>query len=279
MKIDAHQHFWRIARNDYGWLTSALAPLYRDFMPADLMPLLKRCGVEKTILVQAAPTVAETEFLLALAHKTAFVAGVVGWVDFTAPDVVDQITMLAKDPLLVGLRPMVQNIADNDWLLRADLKPAFRALVAHDLVFDALVRPHHLSSLLVVLDRNPDLTVVVDHAAKPEIRLNRLNPWEADIAAIAARPNAACKLSGLVTEASPTWTQSDLKPIVEHVLGLFRPHRILWGSDWPVVTMAASYERWHETALALTTHCSQQEAIFGGNAARIYLSTRGRRKG
>jgi L-fuconolactonase len=279
MKIDAHQHCWRTARNDYGWLTPALAPLYRDFMPTDLVPLLKRCGVEKTILVQAAPTEAETEFLLALARETEFVAGVVGWVDFTARDVIDQITRLAKDPLLVGLRPMVQDITDDDWLLRADLKPAFRALVAHDLVFDALVRPRHLSRLLVVLDRNPELTVVVDHAAKPEIRLNRFVPWGADIAAIGARPNTACKLSGLVTEASPTWTQSDLKPVVEHVLGVFGPNRILWGSDWPVVTMAVSYERWYETALALTADCSQQETIFGGNAARIYLSTRGRRNG
>ena len=144
MQIDAHQHFWRIDRGDYGWLTPDLAVIYRDFLPADLTPILARHGIAKTILVQAAPTVAETEFMLALAASTPFVAGVVGWVDFTAPNARTVIARLAADANLVGLRPMVHDIADDAWLLRPDLAPAITAMIEHDLVFDALVKPRHL---------------------------------------------------------------------------------------------------------------------------------------
>jgi L-fuconolactonase len=284
VRIDAHQHFWRIARGDYGWLTPALAPIHRDFLAADLAPLLAEAGIERTILVQAAPTLAETEFLLELAARTRSVAGVVGWVDFAGPDAADRIAGLAKDPLLVGLRPMVQDIADDDWLLRADLAPAFDALVAHDLVLDALVLPRHLSRLLVVLDRHPRLAVVVDHAAKPEIAEARHDPsrhdrWRADMAAVAARPGTTCKLSGLVTEAGPGWTVAMLRPVVDHLLGTFGAARLLWGSDWPVVTLAASYQSWLVAAAGLTDHLGADEkaAVFGGNAARIYLTKRGRR--
>lgn len=279
MRIDAHQHVWRLARGDYGWLTPALAPLYRDFAPADLAPLLARHRIARTVLVQAAPTVAETRFLLEVAAATPFVAGVVGWADFAAADAPDVITALAADPLLVGLRPMVQDIADDDWLLRADLAPAFAALGAHGLVFDALVLPRHLSRLLVLLDRHPALPVVVDHGAKPFIRDGRLDPWRADMAAVAARPNTVCKLSGLVTEAGAGWTAETLRPYVDHLLSAFGPQRLLWGSDWPVVNLAGGYDRWSAATEALLAGLGETDraAIRGGNAARIYLATRGRR--
>lgn len=279
MRIDAHQHVWRLARGDYGWLTPALAPLYRDFAPADLAPLLARHRIARTVLVQAAPTVAETRFLLEVAATTPFVAGVVGWADFAAADAPDVITALAADPLLVGLRPMVQDIADDDWLLRADLTPAFAALGAHGLVFDALVLPRHLSRLLVLLDRHPALPVVVDHGAKPFISDGRLDPWRADMAAVAARPNTVCKLSGLVTEAGAGWTAEALRPYVDHLLSTFGPQRLLWGSDWPVVNLAGGYDRWHAATEALLAGLGEADraAILGGNAARIYLATRGRR--
>ena len=279
MLIDAHQHFWRTARGDYGWLTPALADLYRDFGPEDLEPILARHGIARTVLVQAAPTVAETEFLLEVAARTPFVAGVVGWADFAAPDAPEVIARLAKNPLLVGLRPMVQSIADDDWLLRPDLAPAFRALVEHGLVFDALTLPRHLSRLLVVLDRHPDLAVVVDHGSKPFIRERRLDPWRADIAAVAARPGVACKLSGLVTEAAPDWTVAVLRPYADHLLAAFGPERLLWGSDWPVVNRAGGYDLWREASLELTAHLGGPErvAILGGNAERVYLGRRGRR--
>lgn len=279
MRIDAHQHFWLVERGDYGWLTPERGPIYRDFMPADLAPLLAETGIARTILVQAAPTEAETAFLLDVARGSDVVAGVVGWVDFTAPDAARAIEALARDPLLIGLRPMVQDIADDDWLLRPDLASAFTAMIGHDLVFDALVLPRHLARLLVVLDRHPELRVVVDHAAKPDIARGRLDPWRADLAAIAARPNTWCKLSGLVTEAGPAWSIGGLRPVVDHLLHLFGPNRLLWGSDWPVVTLAASYRSWHDAAVTLTGALAPEDvaAIFGGSAAKLYLSRRGRR--
>ena len=160
--------------DDYGWLTPALAPIWRDYTVADLEPIRARHGIAATILVQAAPTEAETRYLLAIAARHPPVAGVVGWTDFAAPDAPQAIARLAADPLLVGLRPMVQDLADDDWLLRPDLVPAFEALVRHGLVFDALVLPRHLPRLLTVARRHPDLAVVVDHLAKPPIRERRL---------------------------------------------------------------------------------------------------------
>ncbi len=278
-RIDAHQHFWRVDRGDYGWLTPNTGPIYRDFGPADLAPLLARNGIAETILVQAAPTVAETEYLLAIARGTPFVAGVVGWVDFEAPDAAAQIARLAADPLLVGLRPMVQDIADDDWLLGPKLDAAFQALVAQGLVFDALVLPRHLSRLARRLDRHPDLSVVLDHGAKPEIRDRRMAPWDADIAALAARKNIVCKISGLVTEAAADWRAEDLAPYVDHLIACFGGDRVMFGSDWPVATLASDYDRWVATAERLTTSltAAEREAFWGGTARRIYLGERGRK--
>lgn len=279
MRIDAHQHFWKTARGDYGWLTPALGPLWRDFLPDDLAPLLARHGFGRSILVQAAATEAETRFLLDIAARTPFVAGVVGWTDFAAPDAPERIAELARDPLLVGLRPMVQDIADDDWLARPRLAPAFEAMIAHGLVFDALVLPRHLSRLLAVLDRHPALPVVVDHAAKPHIKVRSFDPWRAGMAEVASRPQVVCKLSGLVTEAAADWSEADLAPVADCLFGAFGPGRLLFGSDWPVVTLAADYARWVAAAEALCARFSATEraAIFGGNAARVYLHHRGRR--
>jgi L-fuconolactonase len=274
--IDAHQHFWQPARGDYGWLTPALAPIHRDFMPADLAPLLARHGIARTIAVQAAPTVAETRFLLGLARAAPFVAGVVGWVDLAARDAPDVIDRLAADPLLVGLRPMVQDIADDDWLAAPALAPAFEAMVAHRLVLDALVLPRHLTRLACVVARHPALAVVIDHAAKPPVRegARGLDPWRGALAGLAGAPSVACKLSGLVTEAAPDWEVDTLRPYVAHVLDAFAPARVLWGSDWPVVGLAGGYDRWRAATLALIAHLAAPDraAILGGNAARIYLS-------
>ena len=277
-RIDAHQHFWQLARGDYGWLTPELAPIFRDFDPDDLAPLLARHGIDRTILVQAAPTEAETRFLLGIAARTPFVTGVVGWTDFDAPDVAERIAALAGDPLLVGLRPMVHDIADESWLARPALAPAFEAMIAHDLVFDALLKPQHIPAALSLLERHPQLRVVIDHAAKPNLVSGDLAAWRDGIAALAAHPQASCKLSGLVTEAATDWTLETLSPVVEHLLATFGPERLIFGSDWPVVTLRADYASWFETATALLSGCkkSEREAIFGGNAARLYLSRRGR---
>ena len=272
--IDAHQHFWRIERGDYGWLTPAQGAIFRDFEPVDLSPILARLGIEATILVQAAPTAAETSFLLDLAAATPFVAGVVGWAPFEGPDAPDRIAALAAHQRLVGLRPMVQDEADDDWLVRPALSAAFEAMIAERLVFDALVLPRHLPRLARVLERHPELPVVVDHGAKPRIRDGEIRAWRADMAVIAAHPAVTCKLSGLVTEAPGDAGLDTLQPYIDTLLELFGPRRLLWGSDWPVVELAGGYERWHDLAQQALTglDAEARAAVYGGNAERVYLS-------
>ncbi len=282
-RIDSHQHFWRLSRGDYGWLTPALGPIHRDFEPADLAPHLTEHDIAATILVQAAPTEAETRFLLDIAARTPFVAGVVGWADFEAPDAPARIAALAADPLLVGLRPMVQDIPDPHWLARPELAPAFAALNEHGLVFDALVKPPQIPALLALLARETQLPVVIDHGAKPDLTEPDLTgadlaEWRDGIAALAARPNTACKLSGLVTEAGPDWSDATLAPAVAHLVACFGPERLLWGSDWPVATLRAAYGDWLAAARRLTATLTEPEraALFGGNVERLYLAKRGR---
>ncbi|EEE35703.1 hydrolase [Rhodobacteraceae bacterium KLH11] len=272
MKIDAHQHFWALARGDYGWLTPDLGAIYRDFAPNDLAPLLAAAGIDGTILVQAAPTVAETNYMLSLAEQTAFIKGVVGWVDFEASDAPAQIATLASRPALVGLRPMIQDIADPLWMLGDALTPAFDALQQHGLTFDALTLPHHLGPLRALLARHPEMRVVIDHGSKPLIRDAIMRDWADDMTALAHETNAWCKLSGLVTEAKADWAVDDLRPYVDHLLNSFGPSRLIWGSDWPVCTLTSSYERWLETTDVLLSQLSNDErqAVMGGNAARAY---------
>lgn len=279
MRIDAHHHVWTLARGDYGWLTRDLAPIYRDFGLSDLAPYLSAAGIEGTILVQAAPTEAETRFLLDIAEHAKIVHGVVGWTDFDAADGLARIDGMAAQELLVGLRPMVQDIADDDWLLRPQLAPLLAKMAERDLVFDALVLPRHLSRLSRVVDRHPDLQFVLDHFGKPRLASADMARWRLDVAQLAERQNIACKLSGLVTEAAINWQVADLQEAVDHVRACFGPQRMLWGSDWPVVNLAGGYAKWLAAAETLLADLSPDERteVFGGNAARVYLSRRGRR--
>ncbi len=194
MRIDAHQHFWRRDRGDYHWLTPALAPIYRDYLPADLAPQLAAAGIGRTILVQAAATVAETRFMLDLARENAFIAGVVGWVDFESADAPVAIDELARNSALVGLRPMIQDIPDTEWMLRESLEPAFESMIDHGLVFDALVKPPHLPALLELAARYPDLSMVLDHGAKPPIASGDVSAWKRDVALLARNTPMVCKL-------------------------------------------------------------------------------------
>jgi L-fuconolactonase len=279
MRIDAHHHVWTLARGDYGWLTPDLAPIYRDFSLADFAPHLAASRIAGTILVQAAPTEAETTFLLDIADNAELVRGVVGWTDFDAADAVARIDALAARKLLVGLRPMVHDIEDDDWLLGPALAPVLTAMARGGLVFDALVRPRHLAKLLAVVGRHPELPFVLDHCGKPRLASGDIATWQRDIALLAQHPNIVCKLSGVVTEATPDWQIADLRGAVDHVLACFGPQRMLWGSDWPVVNLAGGFARWLAATETLLADLSQHEKadIFGGNAARIYLSSRGRR--
>ena len=273
MRIDAHQHFWRIDRGDYGWLSADAHPaIARDFLPADLAPLLDAAQIDRTILVQAAPTEAETRFLLALARATPFVAGVVGWVDFAAADAPARIARLCADPALVGLRPMLQDIADEEWILDPAHGRVFDAMTRGRLRFDALVKPRHLPALAEFLERHPDLPVVIDHGGKPDITRNGLTVWATYIRHIGADTQALCKLSGLASEAGSGWSAQTLEPYVEVLLDAFGPQRLMWGSDWPVLNEAGDYAGWLGVADTLTAHlcAADRAAIFGGTAAKFY---------
>lgn len=272
MRIDAHQHFWTISRGDYGWLTPELVQLYRDFTPGDLSPLLQQHQIAGSVLVQAAATTAETEFMLGLADENPFIKGVVGWVDFERPESRADIARFCKHDAFVGLRPLIQDLADDDWMLRSDLRPVFNELIRCDLTFDALTLPRHLSNLRRLLADLPQMRVVIDHGSKPLIRDGIVEGWAEDMAALARDTGAFCKLSGLVTEAGEGWTLDDLRPYVDHLLAHFGPERLIWGSDWPVCTLASSYARWVETTDLLLADLQPHEraAILGGNAARAY---------
>jgi L-fuconolactonase len=270
-RIDSHQHFWRLDRGDYGWITPAVQPIYRDYLPADLEPLLVRAGIGSTVLVQAAPTLDETRFLLELGRQHAFIAGVVGWADFEAEFAAETVAALSEDPKLVGMRPMIQDIADDLWMLKPELAPAIETMIDHDLVFDALVLPRHLAALREFVDLYPELRVVVDHGAKPALRGGDLTHWKRDIATIARETRAVCKLSGLVTEAGSA-SPAALAECVDHLVASFGPARLLWGSDWPVCELVCSYEEWYQTSemLLVTLSASERQQIYAETARELY---------
>ncbi|WP_284165634.1 amidohydrolase family protein [Frigidibacter sp. SD6-1] len=275
MQIDAHQHFWNPARGDYFWMPKDDPVLARPYAPADLAPILAADGIDGTVLVQAAATVDETEYMLGLADATAFVKGVVGWVDFERPTDRESLRRLSKHPKFKGIRPMIQDIPDDDWMLREEVQWGFRAVADLGLTFDALGFPRHLANFLIILKRHPDMRVVVDHCMKPQIRTHSAASfahWADGLARIAGETGAYCKFSALITEAEPGWTVEDLKPYVDHVIAVFGAERVMWGSDWPVCRLRAEYEGWRQAAQELTAHLPEaaRARIFGGTAVEFY---------
>ncbi len=270
--VDAHFHAWQLARDDYGWLTPALTPIYRDVSIQDWQATASPLGFKGGIVVQAAPTERETLFLLQQSDRHPSVLGVIGWVDLLAQDAPNRIRTLARHPKLKGLRPMLQDLADPAWILQAALAPALRAMVACGLVFDALVKAAHLPHILTLAQAHPDLQIVIDHAAKPNIAGGGWQPWADRMAAIATQTNAVCKLSGLLTEAAPGCEASAVRPWADHVLETFGPDRVLWGSDWPVLELNGHYAQWVQLTRQIiqTLSATQQESVMGGNARRIY---------
>jgi L-fuconolactonase len=275
MQIDAHQHFWHPGRGDYGWMPVDNPVLSRPYGPADLWPQLQAAGVEGTILVQAAPTVAETEYMLGIADAVPWVLGVVGWVDFETPADLAQMKRLAGHPKFKGVRPMIQDLPDDGWMLRDDVQWAFRALCDLGLRFDALGFPRHLGNFLTILKRYPTLPVVVDHCMKPQIREKsdaHFRIWADGMARIADETAAVVKFSALITEADADWTVEDLRPYVDHVFRVFGPERVMWGSDWPVCRLRGEYADWRAAALSLTEGLDDVDRalIYGGTAAGFY---------
>lgn len=271
MQVDAHVHFWQIGRNDCAWPPPELTAIHRDMLPAEWQEEAKPLGIDAAIVVQSQPSARDTAWLLELARDHACIAGVVGWVDLAAPDAPATIAALVQEPKLRGLRPMLQDLPEDDWLLHAELAPAIEAMIAHHLCLDALVRPRHLPHLVRFAERHPALSIVIDHAAKPDIVRRALDPWRACIAELAALPQVSCKLSGLATEAGCDWRPQDLQPFVEHLLATFGPRGLLWGSDWPVIHLASGYSQWFGVADALTCLAGDEwAALFGDNAVRVY---------
>lgn len=272
-RIDAHMHVWTLARGDYDWLTPDLEPIYRDFGIDDVWDAAKASGIGKTILVQAAASAAETDHLLSIAASDTRVAGVVGWVDLESGDAAEEVARRANDPKLVGLRPMIADIEDPDWVLRDEIQPGLRAMQAHGLVFDAHARPDLIKVMETLARRHPVLQIVLNHAGKPPIEGGDLSAWRRDLASLALCPNVACKLSGLLTEAGPANDDETIGGVIAAMGESFGPERLLWGSDWPVLTLAGSYSQWAEQSGRLIERLFPEagEQIWRSNAERIYL--------
>ncbi|MFD7620508.1 amidohydrolase family protein [Streptomyces sp. NPDC059802] len=275
--VDAHHHAWDLSVRDQDWITGdELAPLRRDFTLSDLEPEARAVGVDATVLVQTVTVAEETPEFLALARDSDLVAGVVGWCDLTAPDVADTLAALRELPggdRLVGIRHQVQGEPDPAWLLRPDVRRGLRAVADAGLVYDLVVQARQLPATVQAAALLPELTFVLDHAGKPPVAAGGLRPWAEDVRALAARPNTVCKLSGLVTEADVrSWTVRDLRPYADTVLDAFGPDRLMFGSDWPVCRLAATYEEVVDAARSLTDALTADERarVLATTAERVY---------
>ena len=269
--IDSHQHFWQVGRFDYPWMSSDLGVLYRDYLPQDLAPILDR--VDKTVLVQASNSVAESRWLLKLANEHNFIAGVVGWVDLMSPDINTQLDELCADQKFKGVRHLVESEPDDAWLVQPAVLSGLKQLSTRGLAYDLLVHTRHLKHIPLVAESCPDLPLVIDHLAKPPIARNEISEWSDALQPLARYPNISCKLSGLVTEANwQSWQPEDLRPFVDLALEYFGPERMMFGSDYPVCLLAASYDRVLDSfqQILKSLSASDRDKIFSQNAASFY---------
>lgn len=273
MRIDAHQHFWHYDAARDSWITDAMSVLKRDYLPADLAPELERNRIDASIAVQADQSENETTFLLGLVEKNPSVAGVVGWVDLRAADVADRLEYFSRFDRLVGFRHIVQAEPDDCFVLRHDFLRGLRELQARAYSYDLLVYPRQLNAGIELAQRMPELHMVLDHIGKPPIRDHNRGPWRKQICELAQNPNVYCKVSGLVTEADwEKWTPDDCKPYLDSVFEAFGPERLMFGSDWPVCLLAASYERVTKLIADYAAQVAPEamDAIMGLNAVNFY---------
>lgn len=279
MRIDSHQHFWRYEPAQYPWIGERMGVLRRDYLPGELEPLLRASGFEGTVAVQAQQAAAETDWLLELAERHAFIRGVVGWVDLCAANVDEALERYAARRKLVGLRHIVHDEPDDDFLLRPDFRRGVGRLRAHALVYDLLLFPKHLPRASTLVAELPEQPFVLDHIAKPFIRDGVVSPWREDLRRLASFPNVTCKLSGMVTEARwKEWCPADMHPYLDAVLEAFGPSRLMIGSDWPVCLLAGDYDRTMSVVVDWASRLSaaERDSILGGNAARVYALDAGR---
>ncbi len=273
MRIDAHQHFWSYSAAEYPWIGKGMERLARDHLPKDLATLAAAEGIGGTVAVQARQSLEESRWLLELADANPLIRGVVGWVDLRSTHVVDQLRDVAEHPKFVGVRHVVQDEPDPRFLLGESFLHGIGKLTTFGLTYDLLLYPQQLPAAAEFVGRFPEQPFVLDHLAKPRIKAGELDPWRHDLEALAAHDNVLCKLSGLVTEADwQGWKRADFIPYLEVALETFSPERLMFGSDWPVCTLAAGYAdvigivRDFLAPLA----AAEREAILGGNATRFY---------
>jgi len=274
MRIDAHQHFWKISKGYYDWLTPDIPLIYRDFLPIHLKPILRKHRIDKTIVIQAAPKSEENKFLLELAAEWEFIAGVVGWLDMESKDFKKQFDKMRQNPKFIGLRPMIQNIEDNGWVLKSRVINNFKIIEKADFPVDFLIYPRHIPYILQLLKKCPKLRGVINHLAKPQIKKQHMEPWANLIHDLAKYPNIMCKLSGFVTKENwKSWNPSELIPYINHVLDVFGFKRVIFGSDWPLLLRATSYSNilfFLQEMLGKKLTPEIDEAIFGKNAVHFY---------
>jgi L-fuconolactonase len=273
VRLDAHQHFWRYSLQEYSWIGPDMAALRQDRLPADLAPLLASNGIDGTVAVQARQTLEETRWLLTLAEQQPFIRGVVGWVDLQSREVRDQLERFTTHPRFRGVRHVLQDEPDDRFMLRAAFVRGIGLLADFGLTYDILIFARHLPAACELVAHFPDQPFVLDHIAKPPIRDGLLEPWSAGIRRLAAFPNVMCKVSGLVTEASwQHWQPADFRPYLDVAFEAFGPYRIMFGSDWPVCTLAGSYADIVGIILDYVQQLSaaEQAAVWSKTAARVY---------
>jgi len=273
MKIDTHQHFWVYNTHDYPWMGPGMDSLRRDFLPPDLAPLLQSGGVDGTVSVQARQCLEETSFLLELADQYPLIKGVVGWVELCSPSVEEQIAKFATHPKLRGVRHIVHDEPDDQFMMRPDFIRGIGKLAKFNFTYDLLLYPRHVPVAVELVKLFPDQPFVVDHIAKPFIKDHKIAPWDRDIRALAAFENVYCKVSGMVTEADwKDWTPADFPPYLDVIFESFGTKRIMVGSDWPVCTLAANYQDVLQipTDYLKKLSSDEQAAVWGENAKRFY---------
>jgi L-fuconolactonase len=273
MRIDSHQHFWHYSPTEHTWMSEEMAALKQDFLPPDLQSLLAANKLDGSVAVQARQSLEETSWLLQLASRYDFIRAVVGWVDLRAEDLPRQLDALTSHPKLAGVRHVVQDEPDDEFMLRPDFRRGISRLREFNLTYDLLLYPKHLPAAIRFVEEFPEQPFVLDHIAKPDIAAGRLSPWREHIQALARWPNVCCKLSGMVTEAKwRTWRPEDFHPYLDVVFAAFGPGRLMIGSDWPVCTLSAGYGQTMQIVIEYLRQFpeEQQAGILGGNCARFY---------